>query len=118
MHEMGVALNIVDRIDFHAKNAGAKKVRNVILRFGDVSGIETDYLDKCWEHACEGTILEGANFEYDIVKGMLRCRSCGCEYGAFEAIMQDEVLCPACGSPEYDVISGQEMEIVNITIEE
>ena len=117
MHEMGVALNIVDRIEFHAKNAGAKKVTNVILRFGDVSGIETDYLDKCWEHATEGTLLEGARFEYVIVEGRLRCRSCGREYPALEAIMQDEVKCPHCGSPEFDVLSGQEMEIVNVTIE-
>ena len=117
MHEMGVALNIVDRVEYHAKNAGAKKVRHVTLRFGNVSGIETDYLDKCWEHACEGTLLEGAEFEYDIVKGVLKCRSCGQEYDAQEAILQPEVKCPACSSPDFQVLSGQEMEIVNITVE-
>ncbi len=117
MHEMGIALNIVDRIEYHAKAAGAKKVRNVILRIGNVSGIETDYLDKCWEHACEDTILEGANFEYDIVKGILKCKTCGAEYDALEAIMQDEVRCPECDSPEFEVLSGQEMEILNITVE-
>ena len=117
MHEMGVALNIVDRVEHHARSAGAKKVRHVILRFGDVSGIETDYLDKCWQHACEGTLLEGAEFEYDIVKGMLKCRDCGKEYGAFEAIMQPEVKCPVCGSPAWELLSGREMEIVNITVE-
>lgn len=57
MHELGVALELVDAI---ATRAGGARVRRVVLEVGALSSVLPDALSFCFELATEGTNVHGA----------------------------------------------------------
>jgi len=116
MHEMGVMLNIVERAERHARTNGAKKVGSLTLQIGELSGVVPAYLERCWNHAVESTLLEGCNLVIETVDGVLKCNDCGNEFLGLENVKNDTSECPQCHSKHWQVISGRELTIKEIGI--
>jgi hydrogenase nickel incorporation protein HypA/HybF len=60
MHEMTIAMNIVDIVCQKADEEKAVKVNSVDLVIGELSGVMIDSLEFCFEAACKNTIADGA----------------------------------------------------------
>lgn len=115
MHEMGIALEIVEV----AKSALPADIENprveqINLKVGRLSGVVADYLTFCLEVAVKDTPLEGAVVHIDEVPIVAGCRNCHHEWEAEDMVS----VCPACGSANLEILSGRELNVISLDIEE
>ncbi|AFY30658.1 hydrogenase maturation nickel metallochaperone HypA [Calothrix sp. PCC 7507] len=110
MHELGITQNIVAIVTEHAKGA---KVSRVVLEIGKLSAILPDAVQFCFDICTKNTVLETAILEIREIPGLARCRQCGAEI----ALDKPFGICN-CGSVQLDLITGEELKIKEIEIEE
>lgn len=55
MHELGIVLNVIDRVEEIAKENKVKKVTKLTLEIGEVSSIVPSYFSDCFEWAKKKT---------------------------------------------------------------
>ncbi|MFJ9575411.1 hydrogenase maturation nickel metallochaperone HypA [Streptomyces sp. NPDC101191] len=108
MHEMSVALAVVDQVETAARSRGAEGVRSIRLEVGELAGIVADSLRFCFELACAGTVAEGAELITHTVPGTARCAPCS---RVWEVGMPPHLLCPDCGGASVELVSGRELRI-------
>ncbi len=63
MHELSIALSIVDGVREEAEKRGIASVGAVHLRLGPLAGVDRDALLFSYPMACEGTPLENSRLE-------------------------------------------------------
>jgi hydrogenase nickel incorporation protein HypA/HybF len=114
MHEMSLAMNIIDLAVETAAREGGIRVNEVEIEIGNLAGVMSDSLEFCLEAAARSTIVEGADFRLFLVKAQGHCDSCraGFEVDSFFA------GCPNCGEIGVKVSGGQDLKIRALTIEE
>ncbi|MEH1825046.1 MAG: hydrogenase maturation nickel metallochaperone HypA [Nostoc sp.] len=110
MHELGITQNIVAIVTENAKGA---KVQRVLLEIGKLSAIMPDAIRFCFDICTQGTILAGAKLEIVEIPGLAKCRQCGAEI----SVDKPFGICN-CGSVQLDLITGEELKIKEIEIEE
>lgn len=114
MHELSIAQSIFDVVEERAVECKAVRVKGVRLRIGEASGIVTDSLAFCFEMLTSlDPVLTGAHLLIDTVPHRARCRSCAKEFSVTNFIAQ----CPTCNEWSNDVISGNELQILEMEIE-
>lgn len=110
MHELGITQNIVAIVTENAKGA---KVQRVLLEIGKLSAIMPDAIRFCFDICTQDTVLEGATLEILEIPGLAKCRQCGAEI----SLEKPFGICN-CGSVQLDLITGEELKIKEIEIEE
>lgn len=112
MHEMSVALAVIDQVEqAAARDGNVTAVRSVRLQVGELAGVVPDSLSFCFELACAGTVLEGAELVTEAVPGRARCAPCAHEWAVR---MPPRLTCPRCGGTTADLLSGRELQIVSV----
>ncbi|MCQ4079343.1 hydrogenase maturation nickel metallochaperone HypA [Streptomyces sp. RB6PN25] len=111
MHEMSVALAVVEQVEEAARAAGAAGVRQVRLQVGELAGVVPDALHFCFELACAGTLLEGAELVAEPVSARARCDACGAEWATG---MPPQLCCPRCDAPAAGLLCGRELHIAGV----
>ncbi len=114
MHEVAVCESILDVLREQAGKAGAGRVLSVRLRIGEMSGVAEDSLRFAFEIVAKDTLADGADLIIDNVPLTARCRSCGLEF----RIVGYAFSCMRCDSPEIDVVSGRELLVTEIDMED
>ncbi len=69
MHELSIALSIVEGAEEEAKRQGGARVCAVHLKLGPLSGVVKEALLFSYELACEGTALEGSTLVIQEMQG-------------------------------------------------
>ncbi|MBE9051524.1 hydrogenase maturation nickel metallochaperone HypA [Nostocales cyanobacterium LEGE 11386] len=110
MHELGITQNIVAIVSEHAQGS---KVRRVVLEIGLLSAILPDAIQFCFDICTQGTVLAGAILEIKEIPGLAQCRQCGAKV----TLDKPFGICN-CGSWQLDLITGEELKIKEIEIEE
>jgi hydrogenase nickel incorporation protein HypA/HybF len=103
MHEMALALEVVDIVTLRA--AGAR-VRRVVVEVGALSAVQPDALTFSFELASDGTSAAGARLEIVEKLAQGRCRACNTE-----SQYRDLLARCACGAAELDWLSGDELKV-------
>ncbi|MFF3327504.1 hydrogenase maturation nickel metallochaperone HypA [Streptomyces sp. NPDC002889] len=111
MHEMSIALAVVDQVEEAARSHGATTVKTVRLQVGELAGVVADSLTFCFELACAGTVLHGAELIAESVPGRARCESCA---GDWAVGMPPQLCCPGCGEATAELIAGRELRITAV----
>jgi len=114
MHELGIAESILERVKLEAARQNGARVTKVGVRIGELSGVDPDALSFGFEALVKDTPLEGLALEIDFRKRVQRCSACGREFAA-EMLFSS---CPDCGSAATACISGDELDIAYIELEE
>jgi hydrogenase nickel incorporation protein HypA/HybF len=96
MHELSIALSIVELATEEAERRGAVRVVAVHLRLGEMSGVVKEPLLFSYGLACEGTPLEGSSLVIEEVKVMVYCPACGTETNPPSI---QSLYCPVCEAP-------------------
>ena len=60
MHEMSIAMNIVDIAVQTAKANKAKKINSISVEIGALSGVVPEALEFCFEAATQNTMAQGS----------------------------------------------------------
>lgn len=114
MHEMSLAVNIVDLAVEAAQREGGIKVSEVEIEIGNMAGVMVDSLDFCLEVAARSTIVEGADFKFIPVSAFGECPSCQNRFETDSFFAS----CPDCGAIGVPVTGGQDLRIRSLAIEE
>jgi hydrogenase nickel incorporation protein HypA/HybF len=113
MHELSIAQNILEIVR-DALPQGHGNVSSVKVRIGDMAGVVPDSLTFCFSALTAGTPLQGASLDIERVPLKARCRACGGDNVLGEFIF----VCPSCGSNELQLLSGRELEVAAIEVED
>jgi hydrogenase nickel incorporation protein HypA/HybF len=113
MHEISIAQSILDVAAASLKDNAVRSVVAVSLRIGPISGVDPDALRFAMEVVAQGTPLEGADLRIETPPVRFRCTDCNHEFEAGEV----QFSCPSCGGTRIKLISGDELEIVNLEVE-
>jgi hydrogenase nickel incorporation protein HypA/HybF len=113
MHELSIALSIIEGASEEARKREAASVDAVYLKLGPLSGVVKDALLFSYELACEGTILEGSRLIIEETAVLVFCPSCDAEK-VLESIQR--FCCPDCGTWTPETRAGKELELVAIEI--
>jgi hydrogenase nickel incorporation protein HypA/HybF len=115
MHELSIALSMIEMATEEAERRGAVRVNALHLRLGPLSGVVKDALLFSYEVACNGTPLEGSQLVIEDVPVVIYCSQCQAEQ-LLESIQR--FCCPVCGTLTSEVVQGKELEFFAMEIEE
>ncbi|TLU55908.1 MAG: hydrogenase maturation nickel metallochaperone HypA [Chlorobium sp.] len=114
MHEMSIAMSIVESVVAHAQKEGALRISGVELLVGKLAGIEAESLKFCFSAAAAGTLAAKALLVVEEPEGVGECGECGMRFQVTFYYAE----CPKCRSLRITIVSGEEFLIQSITIEE
>jgi hydrogenase nickel incorporation protein HypA/HybF len=113
MHELSIALSIVDLAAEEAEARRAQRVAAVYLRLGPLSGVVPEALRSAWELACEGSPVAGARLVIEHVPIVVYCPACG---GERPARSIQDLCCDTCGGPPARIVRGRELEVTALEL--
>ena len=113
MHELSIALSILEMVEEEAERQGGR-VAVVHLKLGPLSGVDPKALLSAYVLAREGTTLARTELNVEEVALTAHCPGCGV-VRTLPSVQ--ELRCPECGVPTPDVVTGRELEVVALEIE-
>jgi len=113
MHEMSLVEGVRELIEDAAKREGFAHVRSVRVEIGQLSGVEREAFEFCFDLAMRGSLVEGARLDIVATPGRGRCPGCGQETAL--ALVYD--ACEHCGELPVAVIAGTEMRVIDLEVE-
>ncbi|MDB5386620.1 MAG: hydrogenase expression/synthesis, HypA [Planctomycetaceae bacterium] len=114
MHELSIALSILDIVEEEAERLGATRVTAVHLKIGLLSGIVPEALQSAFDLIKEGTSFAAAQLVIQELPIIINCPTCAAER-PIESIQN--FICQTCSTPCNDVVSGRQLEVSALEIE-
>jgi hydrogenase nickel incorporation protein HypA/HybF len=112
MHELSICQALVAQVEGIARDRTGR-VTAVHVSIGPLSGVEARLLADAYPLAAAGTAAESSRLEIETAPVRVRCRTCDAEGDA----APNRLLCAACGDWRTDLISGDEMLLLRVTLE-
>ena len=114
MHELGIAQNILEIVRQSIPGDQAGAVRGIRIRVGQLSGVVADSLEFCFGAMVSDTDMRRATLAIEQVPTTAQCRDCGHRF----RVEEFDFACSGCGSARIDLVSGKELEVVEIEMAE
>lgn len=114
MHELSIAMSILDFAAEEAQRQGGGRVVAVHLRLGPLSGVVPAALRSAYDLAREGSIASAAELVIEAVELVVYCPACAAQR---TLASPQELYCPYCLAHTPDVVAGRELEVVALEIE-
>jgi hydrogenase nickel incorporation protein HypA/HybF len=114
MHELSIALSIVDAAGEEARKHGSVRVRAIHLKLGPLAGVVKEALVSAFTMARADSALSEAVLIVEDVPVRVRCPRCQAER---PIVSLQEFVCAECGAPSAEVTQGRELEVVALEIE-
>ena len=114
MHELSIALNILDLAAEEAARRGGVQVQGIHLRLGPLSGVVKEALVSAYEVAREGSPLPESRLVIEETPLLAHCPTCRGTKGVVSVQM---LCCNECGTPTPQLLSGRELEVVALEIQ-
>jgi len=115
MHELSIAMSIVEFAQGEAERRGSPRVMAVHLRLGAFSGVVKEALLSSYEMACEDTLLQGSRLVVEEVPVLIFCRQCDAQRPLHSVQL---FCCSECGTPTGEIVQGKELVVVGLEVEE
>ena len=90
------------------------KVRRINLQVGKLTAIVPDSLRFCFDLVVKDTPLDGAELVIEELPVVARCKDCPNEWTVAHAVF----TCSTCQSGSIDLLTGRELDITSIEIED
>jgi len=113
MHELSIAVGIIDGVLEESARRGGLSVEAVRVRLGRMSGVDKDALLFAYQVARQDTPLQSSRLEIEEVNAVIFCATCEQESDAEPSA---GVFCPRCGALASRVVQGDELEITALEI--
>lgn len=114
MHELSIAMSIVEIAEDYARREGGGKVRELVIEVGDLSGVVVDALDFALQEAVRDTLCSDAKWKIIEIHPVGRCPACGNESPVDTGFQP----CPVCGEYGLELIHGKELRLQSIVIDD
>jgi len=113
MHELSIALSILDGVLEELERQGAAEASAVHLRLGRLSGVVKDALLFSYDIACQQTALAHSRLVIEEMDVVILCPTCGTERPTHSFPV---LTCADCGSIAERVVHGEELEITAMEV--
>ena len=113
MHELSIAIGMIDRVMEESESRGGLDVEAVHLRLGVFSGVDKHALLFSYELACQDTALEGSRLVIESVPLVVYCPAC---LGDKNPPSLYQICCPDCFTPTEKIVSGREIEVAFLEV--
>jgi hydrogenase nickel incorporation protein HypA/HybF len=113
VHELSIAMSIVEMAEQEAELRGGAQIVGVHLKIGDLAGVVKEALISSFELATQETALAGSRLLIESVPVRVHCSACGRDH-TLRSIQN--FCCPQCGIPTSDITQGKELEVVALEI--
>jgi hydrogenase nickel incorporation protein HypA/HybF len=114
VHEMSLAMRIVDIAVSEAEKVKARVVTEIEIEVGQLAGVTAEALTFCLDAAARGTMAESAVFTLLTMPGQGYCLACEREVPISEFPAQ----CPMCRGYGVTINAGTELKIRSIQIDD
>ena len=115
MHELSIAMSIVEMAEDEAEQRGGAQITAVHLRLGALSGVVKEALLSSYDMACEDTALTGSRLVIDEVPVVVFCPKCQAQ----RPLRSLQLFCCAeCGTPTSEIVQGKEIEVIALEMQE
>ena len=113
MHELAITEGIMQAAIPEAEKAGAKRILEIRLKIGELSGVFPEYIQEYFSIVTKGTIAEDAKLIINRIPISISCRNCG--YNG--VIERKKIRCPDCGGTDFKIVSGREYYVDSLEVE-
>ena len=113
MHELSIAMSIVELAQEEAERRGAR-IDAVHLKLGALSGVVKEALLSSYEMACEDTPLQGSRLVFEEVPVVVFCPHCQ-QQRTLSSVQW--FCCSECGTPVSEIVQGKELEVTALEIQ-
>lgn len=111
MHEYSIVKALLERIESEAAARHATSVTSVLVRIGELSGVDVELLTTAYRTLTEQTICQGSALEVATVPVRWICRACGAPVAR-----DGPRRCEACGGAAA-LRQGDELLLERIDME-
>jgi hydrogenase nickel incorporation protein HypA/HybF len=107
---MSIAQSLLDIVLDEGRKHHLVEVKSIRLQVGAMAAVVPESLEFCFEMLSRDTIASGAVIEIESMPIVARCSPCNIVFEVEEHVF----LCPQCGEPALELISGRELSLLNI----
>ena len=114
MHELSIAMSILDLAEEELDKHGDVQVLEIHLKLGPLAGVVKESLLSAYELARAGTPFAAAELVIEDVPILVNCATC---QTTRPVVSMQEIFCSHCGTPCPDIVSGRNLEVVAMEIQ-
>jgi hydrogenase nickel incorporation protein HypA/HybF len=114
MHEMGIANSVLEAVRTEMGRHPGTYPCKVGVRIGEMAAVDQDALRFCFEAIIQETDLASLELGIETCPLRYRCQVCGRDF----VVRDYDSRCPQCASLETKYISGDELELAYLEVEE
>ena len=109
MHELSIAMSLLDTAAEEADRHGGDEVLALHLRIGPLSGVVSAALISAFELARESSPMPRCRLVIEEVPILIDCEVCQSQQPVRG--IQD-ICCAVCGTPTMNIITGRELDVI------
>jgi hydrogenase nickel incorporation protein HypA/HybF len=113
MHELSIAMSIVDLAQEDSVRRGGIPIVAVHLRLGLLSGVVKEALLSCYELACEDTSLAGSRLVVEEIPILVFCPRCDAPKPVHAIQL---FCCSECGTLTGEIVQGKELLVIGLEV--
>jgi hydrogenase nickel incorporation protein HypA/HybF len=114
MHELAIAQGILELIQQYVPEEQAADIRSVRVRIGQLSGVVAGSLDFSFGAMIADTPWQAAKLDLELVQAECHCNRCNADFRIEDLVF----CCPGCSGTDIRMISGTELQVVEIELED
>ena len=111
MHEMSIAMSLINQVLEVASRNNAQRVDEVMLEVGFLRQVVPEAMHMAWEAVTEDTPARGSVLTITEVPPEAKCRKCGTRF--VPGI--DTFLCPGCGQADVEITAGNDIVLKSMS---
>ena len=121
MHELSVALRIVEALDEELAeeadlfDSGELAVSAVTIQVGALTGLVPEALQFAWDMATENSRLQGSRLNIEWIDAAGYCSECKADRTITNL---QSFRCPVCRTLIEQIVGGNEMEILTMEVQD
>ncbi len=114
MHELGIAASILENVEKETQRHPGAHISKVGVKIGELAGVDQDALQFGFEVLVKDTDFEPLALEVEYVPRIQRCSKCAHEFRMTEF----DPRCPLCSDLATVCVSGEELDIAYMEVDE
>lgn len=111
MHEMSIALHMLDIVSEQCRRAECTEIESIRVRIGKASGVLCDALLFAFDAAKRDSVAENASLHIEEVPVGGFCSTCRKHFTVDEPYI---LSCPLCHGTSFKITGGRELDIIDI----
>lgn len=113
MHEVSIALNLIEISTDQCIRNGYGRIESINLKIGRASGIMSDALTFAFEAIKGDSIAAAAVLNIEEIPLTGHCDACNHVFTSEEEYV---LCCPACGGTSFKITAGRELDIIDMEV--